>query len=482
MRKIVFIIILLFLKQQVSGQVLVSAVQIASKTSSQVNSVLGSSGGPYNPVKIFKITYNTIDPFNNPTIASGAVFIPTNNCDSFPVLAYCHGTVLRKNQVPSNQDGSNYEGLYFASKGYIVAMPDYLGLGDNPGFHPYLHSETEATATIDLIRAMREYIADSTSNLLDGTIFVTGYSQGGHAAMATLKHIKENNLQSEFNVVAGAPMSGPYSLSLVQPRTMYDSVYNYNAFSPYVINSYQYVYGNLYSNINAYYDAPFDLNIPPHLNGTSSFEDLNIILPVNIYDFMQDSVLDNFVADTFSFSHPLRQALKLNDNYSWNAAIPLRLCYCGNDDLVLPANSLMAQDSMTNMGSADVLAVDINPNYNHSTCFTPALSYVRTWFNTLRTDCNSSIGVAENYPQENDKVVVFPDPASTLVNISSDFNILQAEVIDINGKTILKNNLLNKNTYQFNIENLNNGFYIIKSIDGEGSMYFNKFMILKNSQ
>ena len=481
MKKIIFFFILsIAVGNQVTGQFLVSAVQIASKTPTQISPIIGF-GGTYNAVKIYKILYNTKDPFNNNTVASGAVFVPVNTCDSFPLLAYCHGTVLGKTEVPSHQYDSNYEGLYFSAKGFMVVMPDYLGLGDNPGFHPYLHSATEATATIDLMRAFREYIADSTTLRLDGKVYVTGYSQGGHAAMATLKYIQDNNLFSEFNVVAGAPMSGPYSLSIVQPKTISDSVYNYNAFSPYVINSYQYVYQNLYTNINQYYDSPYDVNIPPYLNGTSTFDALNAVLPTNIYGFMQDSILDTFMADTITFSDPLRHDLKLNDNYSWHASMPIKMCYCGSDDLVLPGNSLMAVDSMTSKGSTNVSAININQSGNHSTCFTPAISYVRTWFNSLRTDCTATNGITEYSENKNDNVLVYPNPAFTVINIQTSFTIEVIELTDISGKTIFVNNFLNKSFFQINISNLDNGFYFIKSIDNQGNLHFTKFTVLKDN-
>lgn len=477
MRNILLFFVLLFFKNQVTSQVLVSAVQIASKTTSQVSSVLGSSGGPYYPVKIYKVRYRTKDPFNNDTIASGAVFIPTNTCDSMPVVAYCHGTVLRKTEVPSAQYDSNYEGLFFASKGYVVAMPDYLGLGDNGGFHPYLHSLTEATATIDLMRAMREYMA-STTEYLDGKVFVTGYSQGGHAAMATMKYIQDSSLTSEFNVVAGGPMSGPYSLSRVQPATIYDSVYGYNGFSPYVINSYQYVYGNLYTDINQYYDSPYNGSIPPFLDGTHTFTSLNSSLPTNIYSFMSDSVLDDFIADSISFSTTLRHDLKLNDNYSWNASMPIRACYCGSDDLVLPGNSIMAADSMTSMGSADVVAVKINQNGNHSTCFTPAITYVRNWFETFRTDCNNLNGITEI--QHDGMMLMFPNPATDRIQIQGHHKIKGIEISDVNGKIVLSDCIINKDSFSIDISNLQNGFYIIKSIDQQGVICFNKFMVQNN--
>jgi pimeloyl-ACP methyl ester carboxylesterase len=478
MKKISLFLALLLVCNYTKAQTLVSAVKIATKSTTQVAQVLGSSTGPYNAVNIYKITYNTKDPFNNNTVASGAAFVPSMTCDNFPLVAYCHGTVLKKTEVPSAQYNYNYEGLFFSGKAYVVAMPDYLGLGDNPGYHPYLHSETEAGTTIDLIRAVREFLADSTSIDLNGQVFVTGYSQGGHAAMATLKHIEDNNLQTEFNVIGGAPMSGPYSLSRVQPTTLSDSVYGYNGFSPYVINSYQYVYGNLYNTIDEYYDYPYDTVIPPYLNGNYTFDNLNNSLPTNIYDFMNDSVLDEFMADTILFSTPLRHALKLNDNYAWNSSKPLRLCYCGSDDLVLPGNSTVAADSMTQMGSTSVMAININPAGDHFTCFTPAITYVRNWFDSLKVACTSTVGVTQY--DNNNTINFFPNPANNKIQIKSTTSIDEVYLTDLNGKIVSEYLNINKTEFTINTENINNGFYLLKCVDVNNNSTFKKIVISKN--
>jgi len=164
-------------------------------------------------VDFYKITYTTTDTDGEPTIASGAFTLPvSSSCNSFPMVSYCHGTVLRRFDVPSER---NFESLILtvlSSAGYIGVAPDYLGLGEDEGVHPYVHAESQATATIDLISAVREFL--ETSDMQDnGEVFITGYSQGGHAAMATLKYAQDNELAEDLGIVAGAPLSGPYNMS-----------------------------------------------------------------------------------------------------------------------------------------------------------------------------------------------------------------------------------------------------------------------------
>src|SRR5690606_25458164 len=111
-----------------------------------------------------KIRYVTRDIRGDSTVASGALMMPEGTgCDSLSMISYAHGTVLEKEDVPSRYNQEAIIATLMASTGRIVVAPDYLGLGDNPGLHPYLHGESEATATIDLIRATSEFLNTSSS-------------------------------------------------------------------------------------------------------------------------------------------------------------------------------------------------------------------------------------------------------------------------------------------------------------------------------
>lgn len=87
-----------------------------------------------------------------------------------------------------------------------MSLPDYLGLGDSPGRHLYCHSKTEATASIDLY--VLQKLCQLKNVLYNDQLFIFGYSQGGHAAMATTREIQLNH-SDEFTITASAPMSGP---------------------------------------------------------------------------------------------------------------------------------------------------------------------------------------------------------------------------------------------------------------------------------
>jgi predicted esterase len=133
----------------------------------------------------------------------------------YPLIAYARGTENDFGRTLA--DRSDRETVLlattFAAQGYAVVATDYLGYaGSDYAYHPYLHAESAATTIIDSIRAARAVLRDLDVPLADA-LFVTGYSQGGHAAMAAHRAI-ERDRPAGIAVTASAPMSGPYDLSL----------------------------------------------------------------------------------------------------------------------------------------------------------------------------------------------------------------------------------------------------------------------------
>jgi hypothetical protein len=76
-----------------------------------------------------------------------------------PLFSYQHGTLTQTNEAPSsmNLSGEVSVGIAFATSGYAAVVPDYLGLGDSPGLHPYHHARSEATACVDMLRAAKSF-------------------------------------------------------------------------------------------------------------------------------------------------------------------------------------------------------------------------------------------------------------------------------------------------------------------------------------
>ncbi|MFG1791959.1 alpha/beta fold hydrolase [Nocardia sp. NPDC049149] len=129
-----------------------------------------------------------------PRRASGALFVPPGPppAAGWPIIAYDHGTsgLGAGCGGQSDPDRHPYQQVRvreerfiqrLVGQGFAVVAPDYLGLGRfDTGPHPYLEIASEATATIDLLRAAR-----ATRPELSRTWAVLGVSQGGQAALGT---------------------------------------------------------------------------------------------------------------------------------------------------------------------------------------------------------------------------------------------------------------------------------------------------------
>ncbi len=390
--------------------------------------------------KDIKFAIKTTDLNGDTTIASGVIFVPEiADCYDFPLISDQHPTSFRKTDVPSG-GLAEYEtiGTTYATNGYVVCMADYLGLGDNDlPIHPYLHWESEATACIDLIRACREFLKNELNVSLNGQVFLSGYSQGGHATMAINKYISENNLYDEFNIIASAPMSGPYNLTKLMRDilTAPDSIYSSPEFLCYTFASFQLVYGNIYQSFSDIYKSPYDSIIPTYLDGNHTENQLHSVLPTNMYHYIEDSILQAIIADSIMFSHPINKAINANNVNSWFSENPIKLLYCNADEVVPYTNALLTTESMINAGSANIQSVSISNFLGHTSCALFAYLYTLNWFNSLKTNC---IPVKTPVISENKTLKVYPTITSDFISISKKgTEKTYVNIYNSNGKQII---------------------------------------------
>jgi hypothetical protein len=363
---------------------LVSANLMASvprAAAAQTATLLGA-GGAFQAnfdVQHYAITYTTVDLAGQSTVASGAIYIPVSPNRSMPLLSYAHGTTTVKNDVPSNP--LNLEGqavgVLNASQGTVVVAADYLGLGRSTlAFHPYLHAQSQASAGLDALRAAKTF-AQQRGVALNGQLFITGYSQGGHAAMALHREI-EQSASSEFTVTAAAPMSGPYAIYDMARTALQDTVPNRQVamYALYIFSTWNRIY-QFAPNLN-------QLIRPPHdatgnalaLTGLSSGALQN--LPATAPGLLQPAVIQALNDPNSAMAHAFRE----NEVYNWRPRAPVRLYYASADRDVFPQNTLTAAQAMTALG-ANVQVVNVGP-LSHSAAAVPAMIAARLWFNTFQ--------------------------------------------------------------------------------------------------
>jgi alpha/beta superfamily hydrolase len=258
------------------GSLLQSPVQeVASYSTSDLLALLpGSSLGKillslaYSPlctITIYHIEYETVDPAQNLTAASGALMVPSgpSGCEGGrPIVMYAHGTQTNSAfNIAQVTASGNDEGLLlaavFAASGYIVVAPNYVGYDISTlGYHPYLVAVQQSDDMIDALRAARSALPSAAApNTTDGgKLFLTGYSQGGYVAMATHRAMQAAGM----SVTAAAPLSGPYTLSAFADA-IFEGEVNLSATENFalLVTSYQHAYGNVYTAPSDVFNAAY---------------------------------------------------------------------------------------------------------------------------------------------------------------------------------------------------------------------------------
>ncbi|MGB1205598.1 MAG: T9SS type A sorting domain-containing protein [Chitinophagales bacterium] len=314
-------------------------------------------------VDVYKVRYLTWNATLTERVqASGALAVPQNSTCPLPMVVYQHGTSFNPNGVPSQLSTEVFIGNVMGADGYVVLMPDYLGLGESVGMHPYVHSKTEATAAIDMMVAAEELQEILTYEFND-QVFICGYSQGGHGAMALFYEL-ETYYADEYHVAAAAPMSGPYDISVTQESVMWED-YSSPGYLPYVILGYQEAYPELFDGIGDVFNEEYDL-----FNNCciSSGEFHSILSSFNLPSRPIDMLLPDVVAEYETDpNHPLRVALADNDLYDWTPQAPVLLLGCGGDEQVKFENSIVCYDKFVENGVEDVEVVNFG-NFLHNDC------------------------------------------------------------------------------------------------------------------
>lgn len=221
----------------------------------------------------YYIQYSTKGALGEDTTASGTLLVPHGGtaCEGRrDVVLYSHAPNTQRaynlnNLLDTTNGGFQEAGLIaatFAAQGYIVIASNYAGYDtSNLPYHAFLNAQQKSREAIDTLVAGRTALANVSNITVDsGRLFLTGYSEGGWTAMATLKAMEA----AGNHVVATAALAGPYATAAYFDAIMLGNV---NAgstfFFPLLTRSYQVAYGNVYTHLSDVYTSAW-------ANGTSA--------------------------------------------------------------------------------------------------------------------------------------------------------------------------------------------------------------------
>ncbi len=357
--------------------------KLRSYTAAEMQAVLvryGLPPGSQLPVEAWKVQYSTLDAKGAATIASALVVLPVGAGRALPLVAYQHGTITERESVPSRLAGEADVGLVLGGSGYVAVLADYIGLGDSPGFHPYQHAASEASAVLDALRAATALVAERGLGW-NRQLFLTGYSQGGHATLAAHRELELHHAD-EFTITASAPCAGAYDMSGTTLNDFLSSRVPPNPYySAYLLKAYVETY-DVAPGFASVLRPPYDTTLPPLLDGQHSGGTISAAMPAHPSEILRADVLEQFQSDPH---HPLRLALADNDLYrDWYPKVPTRFYHCGGDKDVLPANSQVAYSAFKAAGAPSVELYDPVPFADHNGCAPFSLFGTKLWFDSLK--------------------------------------------------------------------------------------------------
>ena len=386
----------------VCAQELVASTRSGTMTAAQINGRMKTVFGANSPnqtsenVDLYKISYSSRDENNRAVNLSGLVAIPRGGA-SKGLVVFNHGTLADRRASPSRFAGKSDSSetelaiLVFASGGYAVAIPDYLGLGDHKGAHPYPLGAVNSHSAVNIIAPARTLFS-RRSAAVGTSLFVSGYSEGGAVGMWTVRDL-EQKAGAQYNVTAAALLSGPYDISDVTRKSLIAPTDNQITFVTrlyliaYMVN---YFHKSRGLKLTDYFKPAMALTVSQAFKDNGSDENIIKRLALAATLMRSKNSIDNVITprfkramETLDASDPIIAELKKQDVYDWSPKTKMLLVSLKKDNVVDPANTDKAMNTMRRrgVGANSLQQFVINDeSLNHITAVAPALVIARRFF------------------------------------------------------------------------------------------------------
>jgi hypothetical protein len=295
-------------------------------------------------IDAYRVIYQTVNATGQPVRASGLVVFPAAGPRQLRLVSFAAGTSTYKLNVPSTfgldaaRDGleGRWSAELFASAGFAVAEPDYVGMGLGSGPIDYMVARAMATASLDVLTAARA-LAAWHGYRLDPGVLASGFSEGGAAAMALGRALQQGQ-SPFFRLTALAPISSPLDLAGAELPGIFNGQVA-AAVAPYylgyVLTSWNPLY-HLYSSPSQVFRQPYAARVQGLYDGSHRDQQVIAALPP----------LSRLLTPGYLrlVRHPTGKFLRaLNANSTcagWTPKVPVRLYAASGDSQGTPVNSV----------------------------------------------------------------------------------------------------------------------------------------------
>jgi Secretory lipase len=362
------------------------AAELAAARMAPGDPALGA-GQVRSGVAAYRVVYRTTGLSGGTVLASGLVAFPTGKARRpLSLVDNGHGTTATRADVPSAfglRNGLGIEGRWtselFASAGFAVVLPDYLGMGVSRVRPQYEVARTETSASVDLLRAARR-LATETGRRLDGRVFLTGFSQGAAASLAIAHRLQSRAIAGLRPAAVGA-ISGPYELRDAELPAILDGRVSPGMTSyllGYVLTAWNPIY-HLFARPSVAFRAPYAADIEDTFDGDHADAQIATELPG---DFRQ-LITARYLHELEHPSGQLLAALRVNSTCAgWDPRIPVRLYAARGDRTVAESNALACARRLGARGAA-MRVIELGA-VGHDVSDFLGLPRVLRWFRSFR--------------------------------------------------------------------------------------------------
>ena len=311
-------------------------------------------------VDAYIVEYASVNSKNDIIPVSGVVLIPQEKEGVLmPLLVYQHGTIIKNNAAPSISIASKSDKATgqsntllgsFAAYGYIVAMTDYAGTGqENCLAYPseYLFSKSEGENGVDIL-IVTDQLLKEMGVMRSENLFIAGYSEGGQAVSAMGEQLQNN--YPEYKVTAAAFMEGPYDMNETMNsllKTPGGIALGGEPVGSLICAKAIYAYKNIYDwgAMNTVFNHPYDKRVEKQFsNPNTSAIILGLSYPINTQKMFQASFLDN--AENGSVAADIAK----NNTDDWIPEMPVTIMTSSADTLIPDTIAKKTYEKMLNAG------------------------------------------------------------------------------------------------------------------------------------
>ena len=322
--------------------------------------------------------------FGRTTAVTGMVSVPRKS-GRLPTVAYVHGTSTSFYDAPSNPNtagdfsprGESFEGppssAVFAGNGFIHIAPDYLGLGDSTvPRHRYFHAATEASAAIDLLAASQGVLA-ALKVRTDDRLFVFGFSQGGHSALALQRELERMRVKVAGTAVVG----GVFDLEQWLLKSLDSETLTTPLYVTYLLLAFDDMY-DVYESTADVFRPRYAAIVEDLFDMRHFFDDIVAELPPPVRAVLTPSYLQQI---TTNRDDPFRVRLRENAVDRLHLIAPLRVFHSPEDEEVPYEDALVSVERLRRRGAT--IAVRTLPGFDHVGSWIQALPRAVRWFGTI---------------------------------------------------------------------------------------------------